>query len=128
MKSLSIRFFLSAAALALVASTPLTARADQVLYNFVALRGPASMCQWFDDKINDRGLDSIIHQTDMLYNRTTLKAGAQVANVQTAALQNGTNVAGFTVNGVQLCAGDDAINPSATPAAMPVQPPDVPAQ
>ena len=124
----AVRFFFGVAALALAASMPLQARADQVLYTFAALRGDVGVCQWFDNNINDRSLAAMIAQTDMLYNRTPLPPGAPVANVRTATLQNGTTVAGFTVNGVLLCAGDDAINPSAPPPAMPVQPPDVPAQ
>ncbi|MBV8490086.1 MAG: hypothetical protein JO199_06090 [Candidatus Eremiobacteraeota bacterium] len=104
------------------AAASLPARADTVLYQFAALRGGADTCQWFDDNINDRTLAAMIRQTDALYNRTALDPGADVTNVHTATLQNGTVVAGFTEHGIGLCSGDDAINASAPPAQEPVQP------
>ncbi len=111
------------AAIALVAGAcALPARADSVIYSFAALRGGAPTCQWFDDNINDRSMDSIVTQTDMLYNRTALPAGEPVSNVQTAPLKTGRLVAGFTVDRTGLCSGDDAINPNAPQPSTPPSP------
>jgi hypothetical protein len=120
MQRSSIRFSIATFTLAAAVAASLPARADTVLYQFVALRGGVATCQWFDDNINDRSLDAIIRQSDELYNRTALTPGAAVSNVQTASVSDGTLVAGFELAGTQLCSCDDAINPQ---ASQPIVPP-----
>ncbi|HTX60015.1 MAG TPA: hypothetical protein VMH02_10110 [Verrucomicrobiae bacterium] len=113
---------LAAFALCAAIGSAVPAHADTILYEFAALRGPASLCQWFDNEINDRSLGAMIRQTDLIYNRTTLEPGTTVTNVQTLPVNNGTQVAGFDAGRTLLCSGDDALNPSAPEAASPPTP------
>lgn len=100
-------------ALAAVAATAFPARAQQAVLNIdPALRGPLSVCAWFDDNINDRSMDSIIRQTDMLYNRVALLPDQPVSNVVTGTAQSGTKLAQFDLYGrTLLCSQQSSIIP-----------------
>ena len=98
-------------------------RADTIVYTYPALPGPVANCQWFDDNINDRAIDALIRQTDLLYNRAALPAGVNVAITQTATTAAGAQEAGFDLNRRSLCA-DSAVfreepAPSPSPSASP---------
>ncbi len=90
--------------------------ADQVVYQFTALRGGVDQCKWFDDNLNDRSESALTRQVDALYNRVALPPGAPVTVVQNATAASGTPLLGFTLDRTSLCAGADAIRPSAVPS------------
>ena len=112
MRLLAIALASVALAAAAVARSP----AENVVYSFAALRGDASNCQWFDESLNDRSEGSLIRQTDALYNRLALPAGAPVTVTQTATTTGGTQLLGFRLDGAMLCAGVEAIRPSPEPS------------
>jgi hypothetical protein len=102
---------LSAAILALVASP---ARSETIYYQFPALPGPVANCQWFDDNINDRTTDSLVRQTDLIYNRLALVPNSTVTVTGSATTQKGTQVVQFDVAGRLLCAEATVIHPDLT--------------
>ena len=66
------------AAIVLIASA--AAPAQPILFSFTGLPGAVDTCKWFDDNLNsDRSIGSLSRQTDLLYNRIALPAGADVA-------------------------------------------------
>lgn len=93
--------------------------ADQVVYQFAALRGGVDQCQWFDDNLNDRSEAALVRQADALYNRVALPPGAPVNVTQNATAASGQQLLGFTIDRTQLCAGADAIRPSPAPSETP---------
>ncbi|HZY99354.1 MAG TPA: hypothetical protein VFE36_07255 [Candidatus Baltobacteraceae bacterium] len=93
-----------------------THAADQVVYQFAALRGGVDQCQWFDDNLNDRTEGALVRQADALYNRVALPPAAPVNVTQTATASSGATLLGFTVGGTTLCAGSDAIRPTPAPS------------
>lgn len=93
-----------------------THAADQVVYEFAALRGGVDQCQWFDDNINDRSEGALVRQVDALYNRVALPPGAPVNVTQNASAASGATLLGFTLDRSMLCAGSDAIRPSPAPS------------
>ena len=112
--------FAAGAVVAAIALCATPAKADMVVYQFVALRGAAADCVWFNNNINDRSEDAIARQVDMIYNRVALKPDEPVTNVQTAQTQAGKTEAGFEMDRIGLCAGIEAIRPPAPePAASP---------
>ncbi len=117
MKRSSVFATLAGTALVVVAaSATISAPAETIAYSYAALPGPVSNCQWFDDNLNDRSIDAIIRQTDLLYNRAALPPGVAVTVSQTATTARGDQVAQFTVNGRLLCAGAAALHPEMTEA------------
>jgi hypothetical protein len=102
---------LSAVILALVA---LPARSETIYYQFPALPGPVANCQWFDDNINDRTTDSLVRQTDLIYNRLALVPNSTVTATGSATTQKGTQVVQFDVAGRLLCAEATVIHPDLT--------------
>jgi hypothetical protein len=90
--------------------------ADQVVYEFAALRGGVDQCQWFDDNLNDRSEAALVRQVDALYNRVALPPGMPVNVTQTATAAGGSPLLGFTIGRTLLCAGADAIRPSPVPS------------
>jgi hypothetical protein len=90
--------------------------ADQVVYQFAALRGGVDQCQWFDDNLNDRSELALERQVDALYNRVALPPGAPVNVTQNATAASGAPLLGFSIDRTQLCAGVDAIRPSPVPS------------
>ena len=91
-------------------------RADQVVYQFAALRGGVDQCQWFDDNLNDRSEVALERQVDALYNRVALPPRAPVNVTQNATAASGAPLLGFTIGRTLLCAGADAIRPSPAPS------------
>jgi len=90
--------------------------ADQIVYQFAALRGAVDQCRWFDDNLNDRSEAALVRQVDALYNRVALPPGAPVNVTQNAAAASGAQLLGFSIERTQLCAGSDAIRPSPAPS------------
>lgn len=107
---------IAVAALMCAAAIRPTNAADQVVYQFAALRGGVDQCQWFDDNLNDRSEDALTRQVDALYNLVALPPGAPVNVTQNAAAASGTPLLGFTLEHTSLCAGADAIRPSPAPS------------
>jgi hypothetical protein len=103
-----------AAGAAILAFATLPARSDTIYYQFPALPGPAENCQWFDDNINDRSTDSIVRQTDLIYNRLALVPNTTVNVSGSATTQKGTQEVAFDVNGRLLCAEATVIHPELT--------------
>jgi hypothetical protein len=103
--------FLSAAVLG-IASLP--ARSETIYYQFPALPGPVANCQWFDDNINDRTTDSLVRQTDLIYNRLALVPNSTVTVTGSATTQKGAQVVQFDVAGRLLCAEATVIHPDLT--------------
>ena len=93
-----------------------THAADQVVYQFAALRGGVDQCQWFDDNLNDRSEAALERQVDALYNLVALPPGEPVNVTQNATAASGTPLLGFTLGRATLCAGADAIRPSPAPS------------
>jgi hypothetical protein len=100
-----------AAGVAVVAFAALPARSETIYYQFPALPGPAANCQWFDDSINDRSTDSLIRQTDLIYNRLALVPNSTVTVTGSATTQKGAQVVQFDVAGRLLCAEATVIHP-----------------
>jgi hypothetical protein len=103
--------FLSAAVLGIAA---LPARSETIYYQFPALPGPVANCQWFDDNINDRTTDSLVRQTDLIYNRLALVPNSTVTVTGSATTQKGAQVVQFDVAGRLLCAEATVIHPDLT--------------
>lgn len=101
---------------ALIAAAP--APAQSILYTFTGLPGQAATCVWFDDNLNDRSLDALIRQTDLLYNRIALPAGQPITVSQTVTSKKGTGIVEFQLGGKIVCTGADAVNPP-TPEPSP---------
>jgi hypothetical protein len=85
-----------------------------VYYQYPALPGPVSNCQWFDDNINDRTTDSIVRQTDLIYNRLALTPNTTVNVSGSATTQLGAQVVQFDVGGRLLCAESTVLHPDLT--------------
>jgi hypothetical protein len=120
---------MKAIAIALASATLLAAAtapsaAENVVYEFAALRGNVSLCQWFDENLNDRSEGALVRQTDALYNLLALPPGATVTVTQTATTTAGTQLLGFQLDRATLCAGAEAIRPSPLPSQPP--PPTAP--
>jgi hypothetical protein len=93
-----------------------TQAADQVVYQFAALRGGVDQCQWFDDNLNDRTEGTLVRQIDALYNRVALPPQAPVTVTASETAASGEPLLGFTLNRTALCAGAEAIRPSPVPS------------
>jgi hypothetical protein len=109
----------------IVASAALVAmpvRAETVVYEFPALRGDLAQCIWFNNNLNDRSEGTLIHQVELIYNRTTLPPGASVTVTQTGTTANGEQVGEIMLGNTKLCAGIEAIRPSPVPSPAPALP------
>jgi hypothetical protein len=96
------------------------ASAQEILYTFTGLRGAVDTCKWFDDNLTDRSIDALTRQTDMLYNRLALPAGATVTVVGTAVTELGGQLVDFKLNSSEVCTTAEAIyGPTPAPAATP---------
>jgi hypothetical protein len=104
--------------LAIVSFGASAAQADTIVNRFTALPGNAASCQWFDDNINDRSIDALVRQTDLLYNRAPLPAGQNVTIADSATTQRGVREVSFTLGRRLLCTSDEAFTES-TPAPSP---------
>jgi hypothetical protein len=96
---------------ALLALATQPARSETIYYEFAALPGPVANCQWFDDNINDRSTDSIVRQTDLIYNREALTPNTSVSITGSAPTLKGSQVVQFDVAGRLLCAEATVIHP-----------------
>lgn len=103
---------------AIVALSAAAAQADTVVNRFTALPGNAASCQWFDDNINDRSIDALVRQTDLIYNRAPLPANENVTIEDSATTQRGVREVSFTLGRRVLCTSDEAFTES-TPAPSP---------
>jgi hypothetical protein len=112
----SLAVALVALAAAFGAAAPATAQ--NIVYEFTGLPGGASECAWFDDNINERSLDSLIRQTNLLYNRVALPPGQPIAISGTATTAQGAQVVQFDLGKRLICTGADAVYPP-TPAPSP---------
>lgn len=110
---------LAAASFLLAGLCRLPARAETTVYIYPALPGPATSCQWFDDNINDRSIDALIRQTDLLYNRLALPPGVPVALTGSATTQQGEQVVDFHLNKRWLCADHAAFVPEPVQSPLP---------
>jgi hypothetical protein len=111
MKHASVIVAVVATALTALGSAARPALAETVVYQYPALPGPVATCQWFDDSQNDRSIDAIIRQTDLIYNRKALPPGASVTVTQTGTTAAGGPLVGFDLSGRRLCAGAQALHP-----------------
>jgi hypothetical protein len=109
------------AALAFVAmvglSARLPARADTIVNTYFALPGHVSDCAWFVDNLNDRSLDAMIRQTDMLYNRAAPQPDENVNVVETGATAAGQQLIAFDMGRRLMCTSADVLHP--VPEASP---------
>jgi hypothetical protein len=97
-----------------------TASSQEIVYSFTGLRGAVDGCKWFNDNLTDRSIDALTRQTDMLYNRLALPAGAPVTVVGTAVTEAGEQLVDFKLNSSQVCGPAEAVYGTAsTPATTP---------
>jgi len=115
-------FVLAIAAVASLSLIAAPAQADNVVYQFPAIRGDLAQCVWFDDNLNDRSESALIHQTDLIYNLKALPPGAPVTVGQTATNKYGTQIAELNLSGTKLCAGLEAVRPGPLPSQQPALP------
>jgi hypothetical protein len=105
----------------LVTSAAGAASASPILFVFTGLRGGAAdTCKWFDDNINDRSVDALTRQTDLLYNRIALPPDASVAVRGTAVTDQGEQLVDFNLGSALICTGAEAIygpTPSPSPTS-----------
>jgi hypothetical protein len=107
------------AALGALAVAAAVARADTVVYAYPALPGPVVNCAWFDDNLDDRSIDALIRQTDLLYNRAPLPPGATVTMTGTGTTVRSEALVGFNLNGRALCSDAFAFTTQPEPSATP---------
>ncbi|MGB8909354.1 MAG: hypothetical protein WCC84_11460 [Candidatus Cybelea sp.] len=97
-----------------------TASAQEIVYTFTGLRSAVDGCKWFNDNLTDRSIDALTRQTDMLYNRLALPAGAPVTVVGTSVTEVGEQLVDFKLNSSQVCGPAQAIyGITSAPAATP---------
>ena len=107
---------------ALIAIASAAASAQPILYTFTGLPGPAATCKWFDDNLNNRSIDALIRQTDLLYNSAALPPGKPVTVTATAMTADGGQIAQFSLNGRLLCTGAQALHPEMPePSPSPIE-------
>lgn len=94
-----------------------------ILYSFASLPGSVDTCKWFDDNINaDRSIDTLTHQTDLLYNRVALPAGQDVTPRGTATTVQGEQVVDFNLGSKTVCTTSEALyapTPEPSPSPLP---------
>jgi hypothetical protein len=101
----------------MVTLTAGSASAQEIVYSFTGLRSAVDGCKWFNDNLTDRSIDALTRQTDMLYNRLALPAGAPVTVVGTAATEAGEQLVDFKLNSTQVCGPAEAIYGITSPPA-----------
>lgn len=88
-----------------------------ILYSFTGLRGAVDTCKWFNDNIGDRSIGALTHQTDLLYNRIALPAGADVAVRGTAVTEQGEQLVDFDLGRATICTAAEAVyGPTPSPS------------
>ena len=111
MKGPTVFSLVAATAAVMALATRAPAPAETVVYSYAALPGPVANCTWFNDNINDHSEDTMIHLTDLIYNRAALPPGANVNVTERTTTSRGDQELGFTLNGRLLCAGSAAFHP-----------------
>jgi hypothetical protein len=107
----------AAAAFALlVALAAGAASAQTILYSFAGLRAPVDTCKWFDDNLNDRSIDALTRQTDLLYNRLALPVGTDVTIRGTAVTEQGEQLVDFSLRSTVCTAGEAIYGATPSPA------------
>lgn len=103
---------------AVAASARIPARADTIVTTYFTLPGHVSDCAWFVDNLNDRSLDAMIRQTDMLYNRAAPTPGENVNVIETGATASGTPLIAFDMGRRLMCTNAGVLHgePLASPA------------
>ncbi|MBV9720016.1 MAG: hypothetical protein JOZ77_11905 [Candidatus Eremiobacteraeota bacterium] len=111
----------AAFALTAIAVAGGTASPQTILYTFTGLRGGAAdTCKWFDDDATDRSIAALTRQTDLLYNRIALPAGANVTPRGTAVTAQGEQLVDFNLGSATICTAAEALyGPTPSPAASP---------
>ncbi len=93
------------------------ASAQTILSTFTGLRGTADTCKWFDDELFDRSIDALTRQTDLLFNRIALPAGANVTMGGTAVTAQGEQLVDFNLDSARICtAGEALYGPTPSPS------------
>ncbi|MFY9740019.1 MAG: hypothetical protein WAK11_13370 [Candidatus Cybelea sp.] len=107
------------AAIVLIAGAAATAQ--PILFSFTGLPGAVDTCKWFDDNLNgDRSIGSLTRQTDLLYNRIALPAGADVAVGSTATSAAGDELVDYRLGSKTVCSTARAIyGPTPEPSTTP---------
>jgi len=107
------------AAIVLIASA--TAPAQPILFSFTGIPGAVDTCKWFDDNLNsDRSIGALSRQTDLLYNRIGLPAGADVAVGSTATSAAGDELVDYRLGSKEVCSTARAIyGPTPEPSTTP---------
>jgi hypothetical protein len=101
------------------------APAQTILYTFTGLRGPVDTCKWFDDNLDDRSIDALTRQTDLLYNRLALPAGDDVTIRGTAETAQGEQLVDFNLRSAVVCTAAEAVyGPTPSPSASAAPQPD----
>jgi hypothetical protein len=100
------------------------ASAQTILYTFTGLPGAVDTCKWFDDNLNDRSIDALTRQTNLLYNRIALPADTAVAIRGTATTDAGEALVDFNLGSKTACGPAAAIygptpQPSTSPTPVP---------
>ena len=100
------------------------ASAQTIMYTFTGLPGAVDTCKWFDDNLNDRSIDSLTRQTDLLYDRVALPADEPVAIKGTALTERGEQLVDFDLGKRTICAPAAAVyGPTPEPSVSPTPPP-----
>jgi hypothetical protein len=107
------------AAIVLIASA--AAPAQPILFSFTGLPAAVDSCKWFDDTLNDdRSIGSLTRQTDLLYNRISLPAGADVTVGSTATSAAGDELVDYKLGSKTVCSTARAIyGPTPEPSTTP---------
>jgi hypothetical protein len=96
------------------------ASAQTILYSFTGLRGPVDTCKWFDDNLNDRSIDALTHQTDLLYNRLALPVGTDITVRGTAVTEQGEQLVDFDLHTAVCTAAEAIYGPTPSPSPTPL--------
>jgi hypothetical protein len=107
------------AAIVLIASA--AAPAQPILFSFTGLPAAVGTCQWFDDNLNsDRSIGALSRQTDLLYNRIALPAGADVTVGSTATSAAGDQLVDYRLGSKEVCSTTRALyGPTPEPSTTP---------
>lgn len=97
------------------------ASASPILFVFAGLRGGAvDTCKWFNDNLDDRSVNALTRQTDLLYNRIALPPETDVTVRGTAVSNQGEQLVDFDLGSALICTAGEAIygpTPSPSPTS-----------
>jgi hypothetical protein len=116
----------AAAAFAIVVALAAgVAQAQTILFTYTGLPGAVDQCKWFDDNLNaDRSVETLTHQTDLLYNRVALPVDEPVSVTGTATTAEGEGLVDFSLGSRRICTAAEAVygptpSPSGSQTPMP---------